>query len=236
MSGAYVLPVEGAETTSTNAPRELDDPKVTGDVRNQVIGTKRYNPEKWLQSLSAVEGRPMPVIPVAVTMLGSAVILAVWVFVGKAKKGEVLVDSSMHTFIGLAAFFLLSFRANASYDRWYEGRKQWGMVINRTRDRAASPAHAAAPTLPSAARAPQGGAGEPVWRHRQGANGGYVWSEQTKAMWTDHQGTPHEWSVHMEKNGEGGIGDPTPHGVPVQGPGQGPQRRPTLQAGGPQRS
>ena len=134
MSGAYVVPVDEAATASTNAPRELEDPKVTGDVRNQVIGTKRYNPEKWLQSLSAVDGRPMPVIPVAVTMIGSAVILAVWVFVGKAKKGEVLVDSSMHTFIGLAAFFLLSFRANASYDRWYEGRKQWGMVINRTRD------------------------------------------------------------------------------------------------------
>ena len=76
----------------------------------------------------------MPLIPVAVTMIGSAVILFVWVFIGDAKKGEVLADSSMHTLIGLAAFFLLSFRANASYDRWYEGRKQWGMVINRTRD------------------------------------------------------------------------------------------------------
>ena len=28
----------------------------------------------------------------------------------------------------VAIFFLLGFRANASNDRYYEGRKQWGMV------------------------------------------------------------------------------------------------------------
>ena len=26
------------------------------------------------------------------------------------------------------------FRTNASYARWDEGRKMWGMVLNRTRD------------------------------------------------------------------------------------------------------
>ena len=35
---------------------------------------------------------------------------------------------------GFAMFLLLSFRVNSSYDRWWEGRKLWGSMINRTRD------------------------------------------------------------------------------------------------------
>jgi len=106
-----------------------------GDIRNQIIGTSKYNPESsWRQTLCAFTGRPFPALPLLGTVAAAAVVLVLWVKVSNAADNEVLVNSSMHTFIGLAAFFLLSFRANASYDRWYEGRKQWGMVINRTRD------------------------------------------------------------------------------------------------------
>jgi len=33
-----------------------------------------------------------------------------------------------------ALSLLLVFRTNSSYDRWWEGRKLWGGVVNRTRD------------------------------------------------------------------------------------------------------
>lgn len=36
--------------------------------------------------------------------------------------------------IGTPMFFLLVLRTNSSYDRWWEGRKIWGAVTNRTRD------------------------------------------------------------------------------------------------------
>ena len=36
--------------------------------------------------------------------------------------------------VGGCLFFLLVFRSNAAYERWWDGRKKWGMVINRTRD------------------------------------------------------------------------------------------------------
>jgi predicted membrane chloride channel (bestrophin family) len=33
-----------------------------------------------------------------------------------------------------ALSLLLVFRTNSSYDRWWEARKLWGGVVNRTRD------------------------------------------------------------------------------------------------------
>jgi len=50
-------------------------------------------------------------------------------------------DPKAHTHTGLALFLLLSFRANSSYDRFWEGRKLWGLTINRTRDLARQMVH-----------------------------------------------------------------------------------------------
>lgn len=40
----------------------------------------------------------------------------------------------VHTMVGVALGLLLVFRTNASYDRYWEGRKQLGMMVNRIRD------------------------------------------------------------------------------------------------------
>jgi putative membrane protein len=40
----------------------------------------------------------------------------------------------VHTLVGVALGLLLVFRTNASYDRWWEGRKLLGLLVNRTRD------------------------------------------------------------------------------------------------------
>src|SRR5690606_1269559 len=37
------------------------------------------------------------------------------------------------TLIGIALGIFLGFRNNASYDRWWEGRKIWGNAVNDTR-------------------------------------------------------------------------------------------------------
>lgn len=39
-----------------------------------------------------------------------------------------------HTLVGVALGLLLVFRTNASYDRYWEGRRQWGCIINETRN------------------------------------------------------------------------------------------------------
>lgn len=40
---------------------------------------------------------------------------------------------SIHTLIGFVMGLLLVFRTNTAYDRWWEGRKHWGALVNNTR-------------------------------------------------------------------------------------------------------
>lgn len=40
----------------------------------------------------------------------------------------------MHTMLGFAISMLLVFRTNTAYDRWWEGRKLWGGLVNSSRN------------------------------------------------------------------------------------------------------
>ncbi|HET7818912.1 MAG TPA: bestrophin family ion channel [Bacteroidia bacterium] len=40
----------------------------------------------------------------------------------------------MHTLLGFAISMLLVFRTNTAYDRWWEGRRLWGSLVNNSRN------------------------------------------------------------------------------------------------------
>ncbi|MBM3922819.1 MAG: hypothetical protein FJ340_06375 [Sphingomonadales bacterium] len=40
----------------------------------------------------------------------------------------------LHTLLGFAISMLLVFRTNTAYERWWEGRKLWGSLVNNTRN------------------------------------------------------------------------------------------------------
>ncbi|MDG2426771.1 MAG: bestrophin family ion channel [Flavobacteriales bacterium] len=40
---------------------------------------------------------------------------------------------TVHSLLGFVIGLLLVFRTNTAYDRWWEGRKQWGSLVNTTR-------------------------------------------------------------------------------------------------------
>src|SRR5688500_8662636 len=42
--------------------------------------------------------------------------------------------SVLHTLLGFAISMLLVFRTNTAYDRWWEGRRQWGALVNASRN------------------------------------------------------------------------------------------------------
>jgi ion channel-forming bestrophin family protein len=44
------------------------------------------------------------------------------------------ISSSVHSMMGFAIGLLLVFRTNSSYDRFWEGRKLWGGIVNETRN------------------------------------------------------------------------------------------------------
>jgi putative membrane protein len=48
------------------------------------------------------------------------------------------IPAVVHSLVGTAIGLLLVFRTNASYDRWWEGRKLWGGIVNETRNLARS--------------------------------------------------------------------------------------------------
>lgn len=41
---------------------------------------------------------------------------------------------TMHNLVGLVLSLLLVFRTNTAYDRWWEGRKLWGSLVNNSRN------------------------------------------------------------------------------------------------------
>src|SRR5262245_15037873 len=53
----------------------------------------------------------------------------------KLSQNSVLKQISlMHSLLGFAISMLLVFRTNTAYDRWWEGRKQWGALTNNARN------------------------------------------------------------------------------------------------------
>jgi putative membrane protein len=42
--------------------------------------------------------------------------------------------TAVHSLLGIVLGLFLVFRTNSAYDRWWEGRKQWGSLVNNTRN------------------------------------------------------------------------------------------------------
>ena len=72
-------------------------------------------------------------LAVYVLMLG--VYAAVVVLIDQWYLHDLLIlRSTIHTLLGLVLGGLLVFRTNTAYDRWWEGRKLWGQLVNDIRN------------------------------------------------------------------------------------------------------
>ncbi|MEG0760191.1 MAG: bestrophin family ion channel, partial [Chryseobacterium sp.] len=49
------------------------------------------------------------------------------------EKSKVSNVGLIHSLLGFVLSLLLVFRTNTAYDRWWEGRKLWGKLVNDTR-------------------------------------------------------------------------------------------------------
>ncbi len=63
----------------------------------------------------------------------TAVCFAVW---GFNLQDSIHMNTSVFSLLGVILSIFLVFRTNSSYDRWWEGRKQWGALVNHTRNMA----------------------------------------------------------------------------------------------------
>src|SRR3954447_22157170 len=90
-----------------------------------------YDKHEWTQHLFEVRGSMVREIVgrVSVCMLWSVAVVAFHHLVR-----DVHIAPTPHTLVGVALGPLLVFRTNSSYDRFWEGRRQWGSIINESRN------------------------------------------------------------------------------------------------------
>ena len=95
--------------------------------------TAYYDPSNWWSHLFSCQGSVVPgIIPQLILFTGWAVLVRGMEDVLDWKPDQI--DMTVHSIAGTALGLLLVFRTNTAYDRFWEGRKKWGMIINRTRD------------------------------------------------------------------------------------------------------
>jgi putative membrane protein len=100
-----------------------------------------YNPHDWRSHLFDIRGSMLPEIIGRVTtcvawalVVTAAHELVPRYFPDHLPKFSLSVPPTVHTLVGFALGMLLTTRTNSSYDRFWEGRKQWGAMVNECRN------------------------------------------------------------------------------------------------------
>lgn len=91
----------------------------------------QYDPHRWLDHLFDIRGTLVQEIGIRV---GLCVLWAVGVVSVHYYVRPVGTSVLLHSLVGVALGLLLVFRTNASYDRYWEGRRLWGGIVNETRN------------------------------------------------------------------------------------------------------
>lgn len=97
-----------------------------------------YNPKEWLRYIFYFQkADTVRKLTPMILMMGaySAVIAYLIIVQYKIAENHDLKNISlMHSLLGFVISMLLVFRTNTAYDRWWEGRKQWGALMNSSRN------------------------------------------------------------------------------------------------------
>jgi ion channel-forming bestrophin family protein len=91
-----------------------------------------YDPKNWIRILFDFPRSPVfRTLALDVAGAGVYAALVVW---GEEKLGvAVPLGPSFLSILGIILGLLLVFRTNTAYDRWWEGRRAWGQLVNTSR-------------------------------------------------------------------------------------------------------
>lgn len=95
-----------------------------------------YNPKSWVQLIFAFhKSDTFRILWKEIIYIGLFTLLIAWVELNYFPDAVVLEKLiSVYSLIGFVISLLLVFRTNTAYDRWWEGRKKWGEIVNDTRN------------------------------------------------------------------------------------------------------
>ena len=86
----------------------------------------------WWTLLFVWRGSMMKQMLPQLLIVAALSVFAVW-SEGTIFKHKVPLNATPFTLVGVALALFLGFRNSSSYDRWWEGRKLWGALVNITR-------------------------------------------------------------------------------------------------------
>ena len=96
-----------------------------------------YNPKAWAtlitHSYSKHVMKTLTPVLVAITLF-SLLVCFLMITVFRLHEAEFQSTTAMHSLLGIVLGLFLVFRTNSAYDRWWEGRKLWGSMVNSTRN------------------------------------------------------------------------------------------------------
>ncbi len=100
---------------------------------------KAYDSHNWFRALALHKSDTFRTLWPAVVFAGLFTAGAGWLetqYFHVSKSSYVSNLTVMHSLLGFAISMLLVFRTNTAYDRWWEGRKLWGQLVNVSRNTA----------------------------------------------------------------------------------------------------
>ncbi len=98
----------------------------------------QYNPKDWLTFVFRIHKSDTfrKLIPMMITIgIYSAAICYIELEYYKLNDKSLVKNiSMMHSMLGFVISLLLAYRTNTAYERWWEGRKLWGSLVNNSRN------------------------------------------------------------------------------------------------------
>ncbi|GAB4054305.1 bestrophin family protein [Spirosoma litoris] len=97
----------------------------------------RYNPKEWLRFIVTFNRADTvrKLLPILVGVgFYAFVIVHILELLDLSENPHLKNFSLMHTLLSFVISMLLVFRTNTAYDRWWEGRKLWGSLVNNSRN------------------------------------------------------------------------------------------------------
>ena len=95
----------------------------------------KYNPKNWFGLIFKFHKsdtfRKMIWVLIFMALYSSAI---VFVELNYQEQFGFKSTITIHSLLGFVIGLFLVFRTNSAYDRWWEGRKQWGAMVNNTRN------------------------------------------------------------------------------------------------------
>lgn len=98
----------------------------------------QYNPKEWIIFIfrfheSDTFRRLFPMM-VFIGIYAAAIAYLELQYLKLSDSSHVKNLSLIHTTVGFVLSLLLAYRTNTAYDRWWEGRKLWGALVNNSRN------------------------------------------------------------------------------------------------------